>query len=94
MENIALVLSIAVLIEALVTYVKEIIQTPVLIGTVAIGVLVAFLFEENATLFTSLGMQVNHYADVVLTGIVASRGSNYLYDFIGKYTKKPERPLG
>lgn len=92
MENIALILSVAVLIEALVTYVKEIVQTPVLIGTVAVGILIAFLF--NATLFTSLGMQVNHYADIVLTGIVASRGSNYLYDLIGQLTNKHEQPLG
>ena len=84
MENTLLIISIAILIEALVTYAKEIKETPVLIGTVAVGIIVAYLF--NAGLFNSLGMTVNHYADIVLTGIVASRGSNYLYDLIGKFT--------
>lgn len=85
MENILLIVSVAILIEALVTYIKEIVKTPVLLGTVAIGILIAFLF--NATLFTTLGMQVNNIADIILTGIVASRGSNYLYDLVGKLTK-------
>ncbi|MFM1580740.1 hypothetical protein ABGF48_00800 [Helcococcus bovis] len=85
MENILLIVSVAILIEALVTYIKEIVKTPVLLGTVAIGIVIAFLF--NATLFTTLGMQVNKIADIILTGIVASRGSNYLYDLVGKLTK-------
>lgn len=88
MENTLLIISIAILIEALVTYAKEIKETPVLIGTVAVGIVIAYLF--NATLFNTLGMQVNHYADIVLTGIVASRGSNYLYDLIGRLTTKKE----
>lgn len=86
MENLLLIISISVLIEALITYFREIVETPVLIGTVAVGIVIAFLF--NATLFNALGMQVNHYADIVLTGIVASRGSNYLYDLIGKLTNQ------
>lgn len=88
MENITLIISIAILIEALVTYFKEIVNAPVLVGTVIVGIVIAFLF--NATLFNSLGMSVNYYADIVLTGIIASRGSNYLYDLIGKLTTKRE----
>lgn len=86
MENILLVTSIAILIEALITYFKEIVERPILIGTVIVGIVISFLF--NATLFTFLGMVVNQYADIVLTGIIASRGSNYLYDLIGKLTNK------
>lgn len=86
MENTLLIISIAILIEALVTYAKEIKETPVLIGTVIVGIVIAYLF--NATLFNTLGIEVNHYADIVLTGIVSSRGSNYLYDLIGKLTNQ------
>ena len=35
-------------------------------------------------MFVPLGLTVNHYVGMVLTGIVMSRGSNYVSDLISR----------
>lgn len=50
--------------------------------TIVVGIGLAFAF--NADMFIPLGLTVNHYIGMVLTGIVMSRGSNYVSDLIGK----------
>lgn len=84
MDNLFLIVAISILIEALITYAHEIAKTPTLIATVVIGIVISFIF--NATLFNNIGMDINIYADIVLTGIIASRGANYVYDIIGQLT--------
>ena len=83
-ENIMLIIVSAILVEALVEYVKQVLDTPTLVATIVIGVIIAFIF--NATLFNNLGFEINVMVDKVLTGIIISRGSNYVYDLVGKLT--------
>lgn len=92
--NIALIISIAILIEALVEYGKSIaemfagddVKTGVTqIITIVTGVLLAFAFNTDA--FEVIGIQVNHTIGLVLTGIILSRGSNYASDLLSKLTK-------
>lgn len=85
MQGLVLIVALGILIEALTEYGKQVVRQPVLIITVGLGVLIAMLF--NARLFSHLGMEVNAFADIVLTGVIASRGSNYIYDLVGKMTK-------
>lgn len=89
--NIAVIIAVAVLIEGLVEYGKTIAnmfyegdkKTGVTqIVTIIIGIALAFAF--NANMFVPLGLSVNNYVGMVLTGIVMSRGSNYVSDLIGK----------
>ena len=84
MQGIAQVVAIAILIEALVEYAKQVRKQPILIATIVTGIIIAFLF--NVTVFQLIGLNTYLYADVVLTGIILSRGSNYIYDLIGKMT--------
>lgn len=92
--NISIIIAVAILIEGLVEYGKTIInmvengekKTAVIQGiTIIIGVLMAFAFE--ADMFIPLGLIVNHKIGMVLTGIIMSRGSNYVSDFIGKISQ-------
>lgn len=83
----------ALVVEALVSYVKLIfvdkkIQWQV-ITAICIGVFVSFSFGLD--LFTDFGM-VSYipYVGTVLTGIIFSRGSNYLFDLVGKLTHYKE----
>ena len=89
--NIAVIVAVAILIEGLVEYGKTIADTfndgekrtaLIQVITIVIGVGLAFAFD--ADMFVPLGLTVNHYVGMVLTGIVMSRGSNYVSDLIGK----------
>lgn len=89
--NVAIIIAVAILIEGLVEYGKNIVdmfyggdkKTAVTqLVTIAVGIALAFAF--NADMFVPLGLTVNHYIGMVLTGIVMSRGSNYVSDLIGK----------
>lgn len=89
--NIAVIIAVAILIEGLVEYGKNIAdmfyggdkKTAITqIVTIVVGIALAFAF--SADMFIPLGLTVNHYVGMVLTGVVMSRGSNYVSDLIGK----------
>lgn len=93
--NIAVIIAVAVLIEGLVEYGKNIAnmfydgdkKTAITqIVTIVVGIALAFAF--NANMFVPLGLTVNNYVGMVLTGIVMSRGSNYVSDLISKIGQK------
>lgn len=89
--NIAIIIAVAILIEGLVEYGKNIVdmfyggdkKTAITqLVTIAVGIALAFAFGAN--MFVPLGLTVNDYIGMVLTGIVMSRGSNYVSDLISK----------
>lgn len=89
--NIAVIIAVAILIEGLVEYGKNIAdmfyggekKTAITqMVTIIVGVALAFAF--SADVFIPLGLTVNHYVGMVLTGIVMSRGSNYVNDLISR----------
>ena len=89
--NIAVIIAVAILIEGLVEYGKNIAdmfyggekKTAITqMVTIVVGVALAFAF--SADVFIPLGLTVNHYVGMVLTGIVMSRGSNYVSDLISR----------
>lgn len=101
MTQFVLILTIAVLLEALVEYGKTIGKTfedgdyklgVTHLVTVVAGIGFAVLF--NLKLFSALGIDVNQYADMILTGIVISRGSNYASDLITRLQHIPEPDEG
>lgn len=75
----------AIIVEGIITYVKTFFvdkhfQWQLLVGLV-LGVLVAVVYSLD--LFDLVGMTaVIPYVGSVLTGILISRGSNYVYDLI------------
>lgn len=89
--TISVIIAVAILIEGLVQYGKNIAdmfyggdkKTAITqLVTIALGVALAFAF--NANMFVPLGLTVNSYVGMVLTGIVMSRGSNYVSDLISQ----------
>lgn len=89
--TVAVIIAVAILIEGLVEYGKNIAEmfyggdkkTAITqIVTISVGIALAFAF--NANMFVPLGLTVNSYVGMVLTGIVMSRGSNYVSDLISQ----------
>lgn len=92
--NITVIIAVAILIEALIEYAKTIMKmvesgekkTAITqCATVVLGILLAFAF--NADLFIPIGIEVNHVVGTIITGIIASRGSNYISDFIKRISE-------
>lgn len=106
MESIAFLLMACIVVEALIEYYKTIYKmvenkdykTAITQGvTIAFGVLAAFWF--NLHLFNGVlsGIYeelktnpINPTIDIILTGILISRGSNYFSDLISKLTGKKD----
>lgn len=92
--TIAVIIAVAILIEGLVEYGKSIAdmlyggdRKTAVTQLVTIGVGIALAFAFGANMFVPLGLTVNSYIGMVLTGIVMSRGSNYVSDLIGKISE-------
>lgn len=100
MKTIALILMVAVLLEALVEYAKTIdsmvvsrnYKTAIIQGiTIVLGIALAFIFHlqlfNGAMSEIYSGLTINSTVDTILTGILFSRGSNYFSDLVGKLRK-------
>ena len=87
MEKFFAIIALAILIEGIVTYVKELKNEFHwgLVAPIVLGVFVAIAYKLDIP--AELGIVANlPYVGEVLTGIIMARGSNYLYDLIGKLT--------
>lgn len=95
MEGIVLILALAIVTEALVEYGKSIVKAfsgndikAAITQIIAIIASVLLCFAAGADLFGVVGITFSwSWVGVVLTGILGSRGANYLSDFISKIHK-------
>lgn len=85
------VLAIAIVVEGITEYLKLMIpnladDSKIICAiTVALGVTTAVVY--NADILAAVGVKTEvPYIGSVLTGILVARGSNYLYDLVGKFT--------
>ena len=93
MQAFLLILSLAVIVEALVQYAKTVIKMLEnkqykTFGTqlAAIFIAVFICFAAGADIFALMGISFSvHWLGTLLTGIVISRGSNYASDLIKRF---------
>ena len=97
-EGFLLVTVIAVTVEALVEYGKSAVaavggdKKALLVQGIAVAVSVLLCLLTGADFYGVLGIQFAWApVGVVLTGIFAARGSNYLADLIGRLRKMIEK---
>lgn len=101
MKTIALIIMVAIVLEALIEYFKTVMhmvesreyKTAVTQAiTIALGIFLAFAFKlqlfNGAMTEFYPELSLNTALDMILTGILFSRGSNYFSDLIGRLTKK------
>ena len=101
MKTIALIIMVAIVLEGLVEYGKTIdrmvvardYKTAITQGiTIVLGIALAFIFhlqlfnEGMSEIYK--GLAINPTIDMILTGILFSRGSNYFSDFVSKLQRK------
>ena len=101
MKTIALIVMVAILLEALVEYFKTVLhmisegdyKTAITQAvTIAGGIFLSFAFKTQ--LFNGAmaefyeGLSLDPTLDMVLTGILFSRGSNYISDLISRLVGK------
>lgn len=90
MDNkIAQIMTFAILTESLITYFKEFFIGSnfsfSMLFSVILGVFIAIAYKID--LLEQINLKSNiSYIGNILTGILISRGSNYLYDLINKLT--------
>lgn len=102
MKGILLVLVLAIIVEAIVEYAKSIYKLlaehgikRALLQAAAVIVSVLLCFAANADLFGALGIEFRYaWIGIVLTGVFASRGANYVSDLIGKLQAAKEPSAG
>lgn len=92
MEKFFALIVLAILVEAIITYLGEIrsLKSP-LIWSIVLGVAVSIVYQIDLPATLSITTDVP-YVGSVLTGIIMARGSNYLYDLIGRFTNLYEKP--
>ncbi len=96
MKGIVLILTLAVITEALIEYAKCIGKAfagkdlkTALTQIAAIVVSVVLCFAAGADLFQAAGICFSYsWIGTLLTGIIGSRGANYVSDFVAKLQKK------
>lgn len=92
MEGIVLVISMAIITEALIEYVKTIAKAfgskdwkAAITQIVAIAISITLCFATAADLFAAVGLTfVWPWLGKTLTGILISRGANFVSDFIAR----------
>ena len=88
MEMILLFIVLAVVVEALVEYVKTIVsmdRQAIILQLSALAVSILLCLLASADVFAQLGVTFTlPYVGCMLTGVFASRGANYASDIIGR----------
>jgi len=86
MEKLGLVVLAAILIEAVVEWVKDLVRSDVRWPKlVALGVAIPILFLLDLDIFSLVGLERNiPFLGTLLLGVVASRGAGYAHDFLDR----------
>lgn len=81
------IVTFAILIEAIITYINEFYAQGTLcwqmIFSLILGITVAVTYKLDLPSYFNLKSEIP-YVGCILTGILLSRGSNYLFDLLGK----------
>lgn len=89
MGELAGFIAAAVVIEGIVTYITTIVKDKKvewkIILAIALGCLISF--NLNLDVFALIGLdEANTIVGIILTGILISRGSNYVFELYNKLT--------
>lgn len=90
MEKFVALMAMAILVEAVITYGRELASgfKAILLAPIAIGILVAVAYNLDIPAVLGIAARVPFIGNI-LTGVIIARGSNYLFDTLGKLTLEP-----
>lgn len=83
MSNLSGLIFLAIIVEGLITYVKEIYTDGkikwAMVASIVIGMVVSVGYSIDLMSYVGLTSPIPYFGSI-LTGIVISRGSNYIYE--------------
>lgn len=86
-QDISKMIMTAILVEGIITYFNEFFVSGnapwQMIFSLALGIIIAMAYKLDLPKYLGLQSDIS-YVGSILTGILLSRGSNYLYDLITK----------
>lgn len=86
-QDISKMIMTAILIEGIITYFNEFLVSGnapwQMIFSLILGIIIAMAYKLDLPKYIGLQSDIS-YVGSILTGILISRGSNYLYDLISK----------
>ena len=90
MENkIASIMPLAIIIEATITYINQFFVNSEfcweMFLSITLGILISIAYEIDIPKYLNLHSRIPYLSNI-LTGILISRGSNYIYDLITEFT--------
>ena len=88
MENkIASIMPLAIIIEAAITYINQFFVSGEvcwqMLLSIVLGILISIAYEIDIPKYLNLNSRIPYLSNI-LTGILISRGSNYIYDLMTK----------
>lgn len=93
MEKFFALIVLSIFTEAIITYLREFLpKLPPLALSIIIGIAAAVLYRADAPALLGLHSGVPYVGEVI-TGFIVARGSNYVYDLIGRFTNMDFKPL-
>ena len=79
--------SFAILIEGIITYINQFFVSGnfcwEMLFSISLGIIVAISYNLDLPEYFNIKSRI-HYICCILTGVLISRGSNYIYDLISK----------
>lgn len=83
MEDVSKIAITAMLVEGIITYFNEFFVSGIapwqMIFSVSLGIIIAVSYKFDLLKYMNMESQIP-YVGCILTGILISRGSNYVYD--------------
>lgn len=87
MNELLILVTMGILVEAVVEVIKSIYNEGRVNYTVLLSIVVGilFAFTLRVDLFQLLGIEVHiAYVGTILSGLIVSRGANFVHDLLGK----------
>ena len=86
-EKITMVVPLAIMIEAIITYINQFFVSGEfcweMLLSIIFGVFISISYEIDIPKYLNLNSRIPYLSNI-LTGILISRGSNYIYDLMAK----------
>ncbi|MBQ2671262.1 MAG: hypothetical protein IJG00_00380 [Clostridia bacterium] len=86
-ENITSIMPLAIAVEATITYINQFFVDGEfcweMLLSIVLGILISIAYEIDIPKYLNLHSRIPYLSNI-LTGILISRGSNYIYDLMSK----------
>lgn len=86
-ENITSIMPLVIIIEATITYINQFFVSGEfcwkMLLSIIFGVFISIAYEIDIPKYHELSSRIPYLSNII-TGILISRGSNYIYDLISK----------